>query len=92
MVDASDVIMTPAGGGTATVNSVNALMGQITYTIAGTVTALTVDYWYGSEITILCQTGPNQWKFTAANTLGTNKSGDTWRNQKQALSMYLSLS
>ena len=75
-VDTSDVIMTPAGGGAATVNSVNALTGQITYTITGNVTALTVDYWYGSEITMLAQVGPNQWKFQADGSVGTNKSGD----------------
>jgi hypothetical protein len=76
IVGTADIIMTPAGGGTVAVDAVNAMLGQITYTITGAVTALTVDYWYGSEITILCQVGPNQWKFQAADTVGQNKSGD----------------
>ncbi len=78
VVDASDVIISAAVGdpGTVTVNSINAVLGQINYTIAGVVTALTVDYWYGSEITMLTQIGPCQWKFQADGSVGTNKSGD----------------
>jgi hypothetical protein len=76
IVDTTDIIPTPSGGGTVTVNAVNAMLGQITYTVAGAVTGLTIDYWYGSEITILCQVGPNQWQFQADDSVGANKSGD----------------
>jgi hypothetical protein len=78
IVDPSDVIMAVSGAGSSvTVESVNALMGQITYTVAGAAAAsLTVDYWYGSEITMLTQVGPCQWKFQADGSVGTNKSGD----------------
>jgi hypothetical protein len=78
IVDASDVIPAVTGAGASvTVDSVNALLGQITYTISGAAaTSLTVDYWYGSEITMLAQVGPCQWKFQADASVGTNKSGD----------------
>ena len=77
-VDADDVTMTVTGtGSSVTVTSVNALMGQVTYDINdAAATSLIISYRYGSEITILCQTGPNQWKFSAPNTLGSNKTGD----------------
>lgn len=78
VVDTNDVIMVVTGAGASiTVDSVNALLGEITYTIAGAAAAsLTVDYWYGSEITMLTQVGPCQWKFQADASVGTNKSGD----------------
>jgi hypothetical protein len=78
VVDASDIIPAVTGiGASVSVDSVNALMGEITYTIAGAAAAsLTVDYWYGSEITMLAQVGPCQWKFQADASVGTNKSGD----------------
>ncbi len=78
IVDPSDIVaaVTP-GGATITIDAVNALMGTITYTIAGVnATSFTIDYWYGSEITMVCQVGPNQWKFEASGSVGTNKSGD----------------
>lgn len=78
VVDVNDVIMATAVGdtGTVTVNAVNAVLGQITYTVSGVITALTADYWYGSEITMLAQVGPCQWKFQADGSVGNNKSGD----------------
>jgi hypothetical protein len=77
IVDASDVIPAVTGGASVTIDSVNALLGEITYTIdVADATSLTVDYWYGSEITMLTQVGPCQWKFQADASVGTNKSGD----------------
>jgi hypothetical protein len=78
VVNASDVVGAFTGAGSSvTVDSVNELMGQITYIVAGAAaTSLTFDYWYGSEITMLAQVGPNQWKFQADGSVGTNKSGD----------------
>jgi hypothetical protein len=78
IVDASDIIPAWTGGGsTVVIDSVNELMGQITYKITGAAaTSLTLDYWYGSEITMLAQVGPCQWKFQADGSVGTNKSGD----------------
>ncbi len=77
-VDADDITMTVTGAGSSvTVTSVNALLGQVTYNISGAnATSLIIAYRYGSEITILSQTGPNTWKFEADNTVGTNRSGD----------------
>ena len=78
IVDTSDVIMVVSGAGSSvTVDSVNALLGEVTYTISGAAAAsLTVDYWYGSEITMLTQVAPCQWKFQADASVGTNHSGD----------------
>jgi hypothetical protein len=77
-VDAGDVAMIVTGAGASvTVDSVNSLLGIVTYTISGAPAAsLTIDYRYGSEITVLAQVGPNQWKFKADSTLGDNRSGD----------------
>jgi len=78
IVDPADIVaaVSPAGS-TINILSVNALMGTITYEIVGVdATSLTMDYWYGSEITIVCQVGPNQWKLQADGTVGTNHSGD----------------
>jgi hypothetical protein len=77
IVDPSDIIPAVTGGAGINIDAVNALMGTITYTITGVpATSFTLDYWYGSEITIVCQVGPNQWKFQADGTVGTNHSGD----------------
>ena len=78
IVDASDVIMVVTGlGSSVNVDSVNALLGEVTYTISGAPAAsLTIDYWYGSEITMLTQIGPCQWKFQAPASVGANHSGD----------------
>ncbi len=78
IVDPADIVAAITGAGaTITIDSVNALLGIITYTISGApATSLTMDYWYGSEITIVCQVGPNQWKFEASGSVGANLSGD----------------
>lgn len=77
-VDASDVTVAVTGiGSSISVESVNALMGGITYRISGAQAAsLLVTYRYGSEINVVAKVARNQWEFTAPATLGENMSGD----------------